>query len=61
MEPFIDEVLRKLAGDSLVAFEMRGGKKKLYSVELIQQTVRRRFQQIKSPSVTNVQVQEVKT
>ncbi len=33
LEPFIDEVLRKLAGDSQVAFEKRGGKKKWYSVD----------------------------
>ena len=32
LEPFIAEVLRKLAGDSKVAFEMRCGKKKWYSV-----------------------------
>lgn len=33
LEPFIDEVLRKLAGDGKVAFEMRGSKRKWYSVE----------------------------
>ena len=33
LEPFIDEVLRKLAGDGKVAFERRGGKRKWYSVE----------------------------
>ncbi|SLM39056.1 beta lactamase [Lasallia pustulata] len=43
LEPFINEVLRKLAGDSKVAFEMRGGKKKWYSVEAVQQTATRRF------------------
>lgn len=36
--PFIDEVLRKLAGDSKVAFEMRGRKKKWFSVEAVMQT-----------------------
>ena len=30
--PFIGEVLRKLAGDGKVAFEMRAGKKKWFSV-----------------------------
>lgn len=33
LEPFTEEVLRKLAGDGRVAFETRGGKKKWYSVE----------------------------
>nr|POE78420.1 atrochrysone carboxyl acp thioesterase [Quercus suber] len=33
LEPFIDEVLRKLASDGRVAFEMRKGCKKWYSVE----------------------------
>lgn len=61
LEPFIDEVLRKLAGDSKVAFEMRGGKKKWYSVEAIQQTVMRRFQDVKTPSLVTVHVQEIPT
>nr|POE56474.1 atrochrysone carboxyl acp thioesterase [Quercus suber] len=33
LEPFIDEVLRKLAADGRVAFELRKGCKKWYSVE----------------------------
>ena len=33
LEPFTDEVLRKLAEDGRVAFEMRGGKKKWFGVE----------------------------
>lgn len=33
LEPLIEEVLRKLAGDGKVAFEVRGGKRKWYSVE----------------------------
>ena len=35
LEPFVGEVLRKLAGDGMVAFETRGGKymKKWFSVE----------------------------
>ncbi|KAL8827497.1 MAG: hypothetical protein Q9191_003144 [Dirinaria sp. TL-2023a] len=57
LEPFMDEVLRKLAGDGKVAFEMRGGKKKWYSVEAVQQTVRRKG--LKAPSVVNVQVREI--
>ncbi|KAK9389161.1 hypothetical protein V1515DRAFT_594998 [Lipomyces mesembrius] len=31
------EVLRKLAGDCKVAFEMKGGKRKRYSVAAVQQ------------------------
>ena len=30
LEPFIDEVLRKLAGDGVVGFTMRGGQRKWY-------------------------------
>lgn len=33
LEPFMDEVLRKLAGDCKVAFEMRKGTKKWFSIE----------------------------
>jgi glyoxylase-like metal-dependent hydrolase (beta-lactamase superfamily II) len=32
LEPFMDEVLRKLAEDGLVGFEMRGGVKKWFAV-----------------------------
>lgn len=39
LEPFIDEILRKLAGDNKVGFEIRGGKKKWYSVEMLQSTI----------------------
>jgi glyoxylase-like metal-dependent hydrolase (beta-lactamase superfamily II) len=35
LEPFTDEVLRKLAGDGKVAFERKGGKKRWYSVEQV--------------------------
>jgi glyoxylase-like metal-dependent hydrolase (beta-lactamase superfamily II) len=34
LEPFIDEVLRKLAEDGKVAFEVRGGTKKWFVVEI---------------------------
>ena len=33
LEPFTDEVLRKLAEDGRVAFEMRGGEKKWFGVD----------------------------
>ena len=36
LNPFIDEVLRKLAGDCKVGFEIRNGRKKWYSVRLRQ-------------------------
>ncbi|TVY39234.1 Lactamase-like protein [Lachnellula occidentalis] len=35
LEPFMDEVLRKLAEDGSVAFEMRGGVKKWFAIERI--------------------------
>jgi glyoxylase-like metal-dependent hydrolase (beta-lactamase superfamily II) len=35
LEPFMDEVLRKLAEDGMVAFEIRGGIKKWFAIELI--------------------------
>ena len=56
LEPFIGEVLRKLAGDSKVAFEMKGGKKKWYSVEAMQQPTLEKF--LTSPVVT-VRVEEI--
>lgn len=34
LEPFMDEVLRKLAEEGRVAFEMRGGQKKWFGVEV---------------------------
>ncbi|KAG9230002.1 putative metallo-beta-lactamase domain protein [Amylocarpus encephaloides] len=35
LEPFMDEVLRKLSEDGLVAFEMRAGVKKWFSIEIV--------------------------
>lgn len=58
LEPFIDEVLRKLAGDSRVAFQMKGGKKKWYSVEAVQQSSSRRFL---TSSTVNFQMQAIST
>jgi len=37
LEPFVDEVLRKLAGDGRVGFQMRGGQRKWYSLEAAQE------------------------
>ena len=34
LEPFMDEVLRKLAEEGKVAFEMKGGEKRWFSMEL---------------------------
>ena len=56
LEPFIDEVLRKLAGDGRVAFQVKGGRKKWYSVEAMQQTASRRFL---TSQIINVQVQAI--
>ncbi|KAF2723084.1 Metallo-hydrolase/oxidoreductase [Polychaeton citri CBS 116435] len=58
LEPFTEEVLRKLAGDGKVAFEIRAGKKKWYSVEAVQM-VAWRCPDIKTPAVVNVHVQEI--
>ena len=33
LEPFMDEILRKLAEDGSVAFEMRGGEKKWFAIK----------------------------
>ncbi|TKA66030.1 hypothetical protein B0A49_08118 [Cryomyces minteri] len=53
LEPFIGEVLRKLAGDGKVAFEMRGGKRKWFFVG----GVVRFTEQVKAlAAVVNVQV-----
>lgn len=35
IEPFTDEVLRKLAGDGKVAFEVRGGRRKWFAIALV--------------------------
>lgn len=36
VEPFTEEVLRKLAEDGRVAFEVRGGEKKWYGIEIVE-------------------------
>lgn len=36
VEPFTDEVLRKLAEDGRVAFEVRGGEKRWYGIEIVE-------------------------
>ncbi|PHH81485.1 hypothetical protein CDD82_675 [Ophiocordyceps australis] len=38
LEPFVHEVLRKLAGDGKVAFAMRGGVQRWYAVQTAQRT-----------------------
>ncbi|KFY61749.1 hypothetical protein V496_04907 [Pseudogymnoascus sp. VKM F-4515 (FW-2607)] len=53
LEPFVGEVLRKLANDYKVAFEMRGGKKKWFSVGDVEQATTQRFiAPKKAPAVT---------
>lgn len=56
LEPFIHEVLRKLAGDCKVAFEMRGGKKKWFSVEEVGQATTPRFTTVKKSPAAAIQV-----
>ncbi|KAJ9605945.1 hypothetical protein H2200_009794 [Cladophialophora chaetospira] len=55
LEPFIDEVLRKLAVDGKVAFERRGSLKKWYSVAAAQTSPG----EVKISSTVQVQVQEI--
>lgn len=61
LEPFIDEVLRKLAGDCRVAFEMRGGKKKWYSVEAAMKSCRGGFSDSKASPFMQVQMTAITT
>lgn len=55
---FVGEVLRKLAGDNKVAFEMRGGKKKWYSVD---SDTADYHVAVLTSTVHNVQVQAIAT
>ncbi len=55
LEPFIGEVLRKLAGDGKVAFEMRARKKKWFSIGAAVRSA-----ELKGPAaVINVQVHQL--
>ncbi|KAH8711844.1 beta-lactamase-like protein [Phaeosphaeriaceae sp. PMI808] len=56
LEPFTDEVLRKLAGDGKVAFERRSGKKRWYSVE---QAAPRRGSTSKTSTITQVSISAI--
>ena len=56
LEPFIDEVLRKLAGDSKVAFERRSGSKRWYSVE---QVAKRQISFTKTSTMVKVSVSAI--
>ena len=51
LEPFVHEVLRKLAGDGKVAFEKRGGKKRWFSLEAVQRAAKPRFAMERGPFV----------
>ncbi|RMD39690.1 hypothetical protein DV735_g5450, partial [Chaetothyriales sp. CBS 134920] len=55
--PFTDEVLRKLAGDGSVAFEIRSGKKRWFSMEMVQQ--RRRLSFVKPAAMAEVHLSAV--
>lgn len=59
LEPFMDDVLRKLAGDGKVAFEMRSGKKKWYSVETVELDIAPRLMDIKISSIVTDQAIEI--
>ena len=56
LEPFIDEVLRKLADDCKVAFEMRRGKKKWFSIEEVEQATTQRSTAMKASPPVTIQV-----
>jgi glyoxylase-like metal-dependent hydrolase (beta-lactamase superfamily II) len=56
LEPFVDEVLRKLAGDSKVAFERRSGNKRWYSVD---QVAKRRISFTKTSTMVKVSVSAI--
>ncbi|KAH7396388.1 beta-lactamase-like protein [Pyrenochaeta sp. MPI-SDFR-AT-0127] len=56
LEPFTDEVLRKLAGDGEVAFERRSGKKRWYAVE---QVASRRLSTSKISTMMQVSVNAI--
>ena len=57
LEPFMDEVLRKLAGDGKVGFEIRSGRKKWYLVPSKRNGAKVRDG--KAPSVVRTKVREV--
>lgn len=59
LEPFTAEVLRKLAGDGKVAFQMRGGKKQWYALDAVRRSVVTGYADTKVPSMVSVTVQEI--
>ena len=57
LEPFINEVLRKLADDGRVAFEVRAGQRKWYSVEVSPRVDEPTFSGMRIILPSDVQVQ----
>lgn len=60
LEPFTAEVLRKLAGDGRVAFQMRGGKKQWYALDSVKRSRLAGIADKKGPSMVTVMVQEIR-
>lgn len=60
LEPFTAEVLRKLAGDGKVAFQMRGGKKQWYALDNVKRSAMAGIVDKKGPSRVSVMVQEIR-
>ncbi|KAL8243606.1 hypothetical protein R6Q59_009864 [Mikania micrantha] len=57
LEPFIDEVLRKLAGDGKVGFEVRAGKRKWFTMNVMQGRLRpARYESAPEVLVTAIRV-----
>jgi glyoxylase-like metal-dependent hydrolase (beta-lactamase superfamily II) len=57
LEPFVDEILRKLAGDGKVGFERRSGGRRWYLVS--DERYSKRMVGAKSPSLIRVQTREI--
>jgi hypothetical protein len=60
LEPFTAEVLRKLAGDGKVAFQMRGGKKQWYALDNVKRSAMPSIADKKGPSSMKVMVQGIR-
>lgn len=59
LEPFTAEVLRKLAGDGKVAFQMRGGKKQWYALDAVRHSTTSGFADSKAPSMVSATVEQL--
>lgn len=59
LEPFKAEVLRKLAGDGKVAFQMRGGKKQWYALDAVRRSITAGSGDATALSMASATVQEL--